>query len=201
MKPDRQRLLEMARERVQDLCVLNAFPEPSITIYDTRPKRGRACGHYDRPTETISIWLPSTAQIGTAGRAWSYPGYLVDRTPTGVLAHELGHHWHMTVKKDVSGLIAKGMMIAKKTEGPLSGYEPDPFEVIAEAFRVFVWNPQLLGLTFPRRYETLITYGLKPLPMSSWRDPLRGSPRHILAAEAKIRRALREKDRGYLPRD
>jgi hypothetical protein len=59
------------------------------------------------------------------------------------------------------------MMIAKKTEGPLSGYEPDPFEVIAEAFRVFVWNPQLLGLTFPRRYETLITYGLKPLPMSS----------------------------------
>jgi hypothetical protein len=107
MKPDRQRLLEMARERVQDLCVLNAFPEPSITIYDTRPKRGRACGHYDRPTETISIWLPSTAQIGTAGRAWSYPGYLVDRTPTGVLPMSWTSLAH-DGEKDVSGLIAKG---------------------------------------------------------------------------------------------
>lgn len=86
---ERYGLYLKGRERVTAFCQANQIKPPRIVESDD-PQNFAQCAYYR--DGVIYIHVPSCAQIGRAGRQWSYPGYSVDRTPFGVLAHELGHH-------------------------------------------------------------------------------------------------------------
>lgn len=79
-------------ERMRLWCGLNKIPEPTVKrlARTDRLYHLATCAYY-RST-TITIMVEKCAHIGTAARAWSCPGYVIDRTPYGVIQHELGHH-------------------------------------------------------------------------------------------------------------
>src|SRR5579872_1179671 len=78
-------------------CAANELTLPTVEIVPANEWDFKECAYY-RPTY-IKICIDKCARIGTEGREWSYPGYTVDRTPYGVLAHEIGHHADVTRSK------------------------------------------------------------------------------------------------------
>src|SRR6266542_543457 len=86
---NRADLFELGRTHIASWRALNEVDVPRINMRTGHPEFG-VCAYY-RDGE-IEIWVQSCAAIGRVGRQWSYPGYVVDRTPYGVLAHALGHH-------------------------------------------------------------------------------------------------------------
>jgi len=136
----------------------------------------------------------SKVPVKVPGFSWSYTGYKADLTAPGILAHEVGHHVHLELDRrgDVDvrrGLLALIRAVAA-TEAPVSGYEPNEHEVMAEAMRLFIMNPSLLLEGRPKRFAMLVGLGLQPPHHAPWRDVLRNAhPRFISAAENWIRRA------------
>lgn len=110
-------------------CELNKIKPPAIeTINRESPyfDRINTCAFY-RP-HTIRIMVEKCASKGYGGRAWSWPGYTVDRTPYGVLQHELGHHvdnhffdGNHSDAKNYGGVFSK-RIYDQSGEPPLTGY-------------------------------------------------------------------------------
>jgi len=146
-----------------------------------RPDFG-VCAYYR--DNTIFIWPNACALIGVAGRSWSYPGYVVDRTPYGVLAHELGHHTE-GAHGTQGGIVAKAWR-HETGEAPLTGYCPNDNEWFAEIFRLFVTNPELLSLLRPKMYVLLNKRWPNHAEHRLWNQVLASAPRQIKAAQNKI---------------
>lgn len=102
-------------------------------------------------------------------RSWSWPGYKADRTPIGVVAHEVGHHCEVVLGKQ-SGLKESHdgplwRALLAKYHKQVSGYEPAPSEAWAESMRLFILNPALLREALTARYVFITDVcKLKPLP-------------------------------------
>lgn len=162
-------------------CSLNGIDCPPVEVHPPSEWTFDACAYY-RPVR-IHICVPSCAAIGTAGRAWSYPGHAIDRTPYGVLAHELGHHVDVQFSTEVDRYRGNfGADLRRLTgERKLTNYCPDDGEWFAELFRLFVTNPDLLRLLRPRTYAALIERGLKPAWSDDWRARLSGAPERTIA--------------------
>ena len=131
-------------------CEANSVTPPIVTVTDAPIDFG-TCAYY-RDGE-ISISPRQCASIGHAGRAWSYPGHYVDRTPYGVVQHELGHHVD-GAHGSRGGRYGTRWRTATKDK-PLTGYCPDDNEWFAEMFRLFVTNPMLLSVVRPSTYQLL----------------------------------------------
>jgi len=114
------------------------------------------------------------------GRGYSWPCHRSDRTEIGVLAHELGHHVHMS--RPDAGRLARAF--PRKIER-VSSYEPNAREAIAETFRLYCLNPDLLRTGRPNRYAFFASeFGLTRIEDRPWREVLGDAPpRIILAAE------------------
>jgi hypothetical protein len=170
---------------VREFCTLNDLPIPGIQIEPTREWVFGVCAYY-RPIY-IKICLERCAHIGTGGQQWSYPGYVIDRTPYGVLAHELGHHADMTRsvrKRSYFGDYSEGIKAKSLHDFPLTSYAPNDGEWFAEMFRLFVTNPDLLRLVRPRVYE-LLRADFTPLVQSPWLDVLHDAPGRTIRQAAK----------------
>lgn len=167
---ERQALLERGLETVQAFIKLNKVRPPKIVI---RPIRS-SCGLYERRAHRINVDPAGCARIGRGGMAWSYPGYKIDRTPFGVLAHELGH----AVGEDPQWRRLTG-------EAPLTGYCPNDYEWFAEMFRLFVTNPMLLKKLRPATYKLMRTR-FEPLHRKHWRVVLRGATRQLAYLDSKF---------------
>lgn len=192
---DRLSLFRRGELVMQSFCKTNDLPTPSVAVtLDRKSWSVSACAYYRR--DRISICIAACSTIGTAGRAWSYPGYTVDRTPYGVVQHELGHHVDV-----VSGLVPESMQnrvywsdFSKNVRGasgekPITSYAPNDAEWFAEMFRVYVTNPDLLKLVRPRTHRELAGR-FKPVFEDTWRDRMRDAPaRTIAAAERHIEAA------------
>lgn len=187
--PSKSDLLERGRARLLAFCGANGLEAPAIDVQRDRAHWVFGVCAYYRPTQ-INLCLPACAAPGTVGRAWSWPGYSVDRTPYGVLQHELGHHVDIT-RSSRRGAYFGDFSIAIRGaagEEPISSYggENDA-EWFAEAFRLFVTNPDLLKRLRPRTYRELIAAKLQAIEPRPWRDVLAGAPeRTIVAAQRKI---------------
>jgi len=128
----------------------------------------------------------------TPGFAWSFTGFKADMTAPGILAHETGHHIHFEINKRIDvkhqQVLINNLKLIAKHELPVSGYEPNPYEVMAEMCRLFILNPNLLRVGRPIRY-VFLTQVLKLQPSHDvpWRDVLRNAhPKIISAAESWI---------------
>lgn len=180
-------LLQRGVELMQRFCALNSLSVPPVTTFEPAAWRVNACAYY-RPVE-IHICPAKCAAIGFAGMSWSFPGHSVDRTPYGVIAHELGHHVDMvrSTKRDrYRGDFSIQLRQLSGHEVPLTSYCPDDGEWFAEMFRLFVTNPDLLAKLRPRTHALLVER-FQPAFDDSWRDRLDGAPdRTVLSIERKL---------------
>ncbi len=87
---NRRMLLRDGDTLLHRWCSLNLMAPPTIEFHPDRKPNFGVCAYYR--DSIIHIWPAACASIGLAGRQWSYLGYVVDRPPYGVIAHELGHH-------------------------------------------------------------------------------------------------------------
>lgn len=191
MITQKQALAAAGVEHLHRWCSLNGLAAPSLTVVQDGWKIP-ACGYYR--SEAIRVCVPLCASLGYAGRAWSWPGYAVDRTPFGVIAHETGH-WiddiSSTRRPRAGGTELSRAIRAAAKEPAITGYAPNGAEWFAEMFKLFITNPDLLRLTRPRTYSE-ITRRFKPLDLGDWRTALinhRASDRIIRAAMNRIEKA------------
>ena len=103
----------------------------------------------------------NVAKTRTPSAAGDWPGYLVDDTALGVLAHEVGHYvWHwLQLKTEPWRECLRG-------DKCIGEFETDSEEAWAETLRLFILNPALLKAGLPRRWQWLIgpDIRLRPLP-------------------------------------
>lgn len=182
----------------EKFCEANKIPMPAVRrLQPTERLYHLATCAYYRPT-TIHIMVEKCAAPGHGGRAWSWPAYVVDRTPYGVIQHELGHHvdnWRY--QKD--NPFSKRIYEASK-EKPLTGYlGTDKHEItfymewFAENFRLFVTNPDLSECLRPKFHEAMRDAGLQPVIEEGWAEVLymHGAPERITAmADKKVKLEL-----------
>jgi hypothetical protein len=180
---DKAPLLERGEAHIKEWCLLNDIHPPVVVEHWQGRCDFGVCAYYRNGQ--ISIWPNMCAAIGRTGRQWSYPGYTVDRTPFGVLAHELGHHVdhaHGPRGGELSHLWRP------QDPEPLTGYCPNDNEWFAELFRLYVTNPDLLLHVRPVIWRLMVDKW-KYSELRDWRQVLAGADRQIKAAENKIRRA------------
>jgi hypothetical protein len=177
----KEALLEQGKTLIDRWCVVNKLIPPDVLVYrDTAPEFG-VCAYYR--SNVIHIWVNSCASVGTAGRAWSYPGYSTDRTPYGVLAHELAHH--VDHAHGAAGGTYGRAWATATAERPLTSYCPNVNEWFAEMFRLFVTNPDLLRRLRPKTYELMLTKW-KVAEERLWPEVLRGAERQIAVVLKRI---------------
>lgn len=156
-------LFSFAEKIAYKFLAVNGIDKPEKVV-DRRlvdkPRGSYGCGVciYPRvPTKRPIIVVSSKdcAKPSTGyAMKWSFPGYVTDRTPVGVLAHEIGHHCDLLL-----GFPSSQIPLANK----ISSYEPNSRESWAETMRLFILNPKLLELFSPERYRYIRdTVGLKP---------------------------------------
>lgn len=191
MMRDRAELFAAGSRVMGQFCELNKLPEPKVWAYEDAAKWPFGVCAYYRWTSGIKICVPKCASVGTAGRQWSFPGYTVDRTPYGVVQHELGHHVdvHMGKSKGHYWSEFSAAVRGESGEKEITSYCPNDAEWFAEMFRVYVTNPDLLLQVRPRTHRE-IKRNFEPLFRDTWRERLAGAPaRTIAAAERQVERA------------
>lgn len=207
----REYLSEHGEDTMRRFCEINNLPVPEVR-YLTKEDRHYhlgTCAFY-RP-HTISIAVDKCARNGYGGRAWSWPGYVIDRTPYGVFQHELGHHVDnhffdaslMVNPASCYGLFSYRIYMESGAEKPLTGYlgtdkERQTFymEWFAEIFRLFVTNPQLLEEVRPGAHKALRAR-LQPVHLVPWGTVLWShyAPERIVKmAEKKIAEVAKKKN-------
>lgn len=185
----KQSLLERGKDLATRFCQANGIKAPEVDEVPLGDWRFSVCAYY-RANET-TICVARCAGIGFSGMQWSFPGYTVDRTPYGVVQHELGHHVDVLMSNRTGayfGDFSSGMR-QRSGEAPITTYCPDDAEWFAEMFRVFVTNPDLLLALRPRTHAEMLER-FKPVFSDTWLDRLVGAPdRTITAATRKVEAA------------
>lgn len=157
MPTDLYELAELGLQRINNFCNRNSIPCPTVDYVNKNDWPYEECAFY-RPTY-IRICLTACARPASelAVRNWNWPGSTTDRTPFGVLAHELGHHCDMLASK-VKGKYSGDFSMNVKHwagEAPLTSYCPNDAEWFAEHFRLFVTNAALLEQLRPKTYKKI----------------------------------------------
>jgi len=153
---DKATLLDRGKALAAAFCALNGMPVPAVVEEPSKDwPFGKICAYYRNCVTTICV--PRCAAIGVAGMAWSFPGYVVDRTPYGVLQHELGHHADVLCSSHAGPYYGdfSASTRARVREAPITSYCPNDGEWFAEMFRLFVTNPGLLRLMRPRTHAAM----------------------------------------------
>lgn len=163
--------------RVRQFIGLNSTVMPTVTI-NSIPQTAwmfpRTCAYYRK--DVINICLIKCRGVrNSMGRNWNWPGSTTDKTPYGVLAHELGHHadFHSGRPKGSYSSLSSTEVKEASGEKDLTSYCPNNGEWFAEMFRLFVTNPDLLAQLRPKTYDEL-TKRFCPLPRVPWLQALQG---------------------------
>lgn len=177
--------------RVTRFCMANKIPIPTIRPVSLSSWVVDACAFY-RPDEEryrkwshagISICIEKCASAATQeqNRNWNWPAGITDRTPYGVLCHELGHHCDYLAgeKKWSYGSEYSTDVMEKSGERSITSYDPNPAEWFAEMFRLFVTNHMLLHLIRPKTWDILVQRW-KPVSRDDYLKQLGKVPPRIL---------------------
>ena len=179
-------LLQHGQRVMGEFCGTNALPPPQVRELGSEAWSFGVCAYYRRHVTTICV--QRCAAIGRAGRQWSFPGYTVDRTPYGVVQHELGHHVDVVRGQKPGAYWSEFSTTVREAAGekPITSYCPNNAEWFAEMFRLFVTNPDLLLQLRPRTHRELRSC-FAPVFSDTWRERLRDAPaRTLAAAERKV---------------
>ncbi len=188
--------------RLSNFCQRNpSVPFPIINRTLAKDWRVCACAYYRPDTPKNREWTSPGINIclekcqtpcdSTLSRNWTWPGNTVDRSPYGVLAHELGHHcdWHASERKGSYFGNYSMQVRAQSGEAPLTSYCNGDHEWFAEMFRLFITNPNLLFLLRPKTYA-LLSQKWEPVePEKHWAEAMGENvpDRIVRSVENKIR--------------
>ena len=198
-------LLDKGIRLAEKFCEMNDLEMPAISIVTNRKDRrygglGKPCAKYDDRHRAIIVIPRKCAHPGNGIRSWSYPGHIIDRTPYGVINHELGHYvdnlsgwnllkeWLSLEDEPLTGYGTRGVRVYKGQT--LTDRRHEDF---AEVFRLFVTNPQLLHAVRKKSYDMLrIEY--VPVEHRHWAVILEKAPGRILeVARKRVLDARKEK--------
>jgi hypothetical protein len=143
------------------------------------PLVGTKTGLYTSGYVFVNVPVTAAPVHFPSQRCWSWPGYKVDRTACGVVAHEVGHYLEDCLEAQgrlipaVHGpewrsIINNDSRAYRSRKKKVSGYEPVPSEAWAESLRLFILNPDLLQRGIPERYNYILHCGLKPSESRLW---------------------------------
>lgn len=168
-------------ERILEFCDANKIIFPQFLPCEKKGWDFDAVAYYRPYYIKICIEKCSNLSGFTRSRNWNWPGSTTDKTPYGVLAHELGHHIDYIFsdqKGKYFGDFSK-KLCDKTGEKPISGYNPNHAEWFAEIFRLFTTNHALLKILRPNTYKELEIL-FKPISNLDWKIALGDAPLHIL---------------------
>ena len=179
----KSRLFKRGCEHVEKFCRVNSLRIPHVEEHPKSDWAFSECAYYRN--NVIHICISSCAVPGHGGSSWSWPGGPIDRTPFGVLQHELGHHIDVLKSTPSSrdqyfGDFSRILREATQ-EPPLTNYCPNDGEWFAEMFRLFATNPSLLRMLRPWTYKHLLT-DFTPITKRPWLSVLKKNkaPERIL---------------------
>jgi len=170
-------LLYRGIELIDKFCELNRIKMPRIFI---DLNMNSAYGMF-YPKDVIYINTKlCRPPVRTPGYDWSFPGYVQDLTPYGILAHEFGHYISDLLGKK----FRKNFVNIKRIEENVTFTDNRGLdEKMAEAARLFITNPDLLKRGRPYRYSLFRDY-YEPVVKSRWNTVLKHAhPKIISAAE------------------
>lgn len=159
---DKKYLAEIGLKLAQQFCDKNKINQPTYNIIqeadDPLCKKIKAvgtCGYYRN--NVINVGVPLCAHNNSN---YSWPGFISDRTPYGVIAHELGHHIDQVmtgidIYRNNHGFFFSDQIWKNSYEKAITSYAPNKSEWFAEMFRLFVTNPSLLQTIRPLTYSAL----------------------------------------------
>lgn len=111
-----------------------------------------ASGHIELRLNDSTKWMSNSGPMSSLGQK-------EDNTPTGTLAHELGHLFEYSFEhkcgKDAADLLKEYQELQLSTAVTRYG-SSDPSEDWAEAYRLFLLNPALLKKLSPKRYALML---------------------------------------------
>lgn len=173
------KLYDEALELCERFCLSNRLTPPRFNQSNSTSQYG----YFDAP-DTVVVNVSRCRAPSWTGYSWSFPRYQADLTPLGVLCHEVGHYIHCCFgwRKWIKEFRSEQLHLI-----PLTSYEPNTGEAIAESLKVFISNPTLLNCIAPERFDWLSEW-LTPVETRHWRELLSDSPRHILATSRKAQR-------------
>jgi hypothetical protein len=196
----RQQLLVAGLEHIKQWMEINNVPVPKINQWKVGDRMYylRSCGLYMQAKtfgdgkyreRSINIMTDKCAQVDSGsvgGRNWSYPGYVIDRTPYGVLAHELGHYIDdYNANFNCFGYYSDKLRAVTR-EAALTNYQTNKtWEWFAEIFRLFVTNPDLLSKLRPLCYSELIRQFPRTVENKSWEEILKDAPKRTIEMTKK----------------
>lgn len=189
---DKVQLSEIAERLVRAFLTKNGSAHPTINLKaDVKAEsRGWFMAPWaprDQPTVTVYVRQDAHASKG-APMAWSFPGYVADATAVGVLAHEVGHYldwswvsrgcfdpkWRKNKHYMRASASKEWRALLRAQKKPMSGYEPDAAEALAETLRLFQTNPRLLQAVREDRFDFVTDFmGLVPDTTKGRTDPLK----------------------------
>ena len=189
--PDR--LLRWGKERSAAFIKANNLHEMGVQLLThSHPVLvvSGACAYWR--DHTCYICLSRCARLAAErGRNWNWPGCCTDRTPYGVIAHELGHHadWHQSKVMNLKlGAYYGGFstLVRKESnEARLTSYCPNDAEWFAEMFRLFITNHALLYEVRPKTWNILAGF-FNPVSDIDWERALgKGCPDRVLKSQLK----------------
>lgn len=186
MTPKNIALLRLGEVRIREFCEVNGVPALKVIDVPREEWRVKACAYYRN--STIHICAAKCARIASGERQirnWNWPGSVIDRTPYGVVCHELGHHFDVINSHSPGKYMGQFSRLIRmeSAEPPLTKYAPDDGEWFAEMFRLFVTNTDLLRCVRPLTYKSL-SFHFWTVETRSWLEVL-GS-----ACPNRIRRSL-----------
>lgn len=157
-------LAQKGKELALFTCKINNIPPSSIGLEQSNYYWGvNSCAYYRYRNKAIRVCVPLCAGVATERqiRNWNFPGNTVDRTPYGVVCHELGHHFDCHLSKGdlnngYTGAFSTRLRL-KAGEESISSYgnQPDAGEWWAEIFRLFCTNHYLLAAMRPATYNLM----------------------------------------------
>lgn len=162
---DKDYLADLGILLANKFCVVNEIRLPTMNIYRSKDnKMAKAikavgtCGYYR--SNNIHVAVPHCAYNNPN---YSWPAFISDRTPYGVIQHELGHHVDevmsgVNIYRHPPGNFFSDRIRQESGEKPITSYSPNTQEWFAEIFRLFVTNPLLLERIRPLAYAALIVH-------------------------------------------
>jgi len=186
--PTKDEMWQTGKLHAINFCEANALPVPAFIAEETWPFG--SCAYYRMTKDgrgKVVGCVKKMAHIGTAGQAWSYPGHIIDRTPYGVIAHEMGHHVD-AIKGNVKQGYISGFSVlicSQSQETKLTNYCPNTGEWFAEMMRLFITNPNLLKAIRPKTFSLLTLNFIKPIETRSFQEVLKDAPERTLQLACK----------------
>lgn len=181
----KEELLYKGIDLIERFSEINGIKVPKIFINSSTV---RAYGLF-YPNNVIHINMKlCRPPVKVPGYDWTFPGYIQDLTPYGILAHEFGHY----ISDILGKRFRKNFINIKKIEENVTATDDRGLdEKMAEAARLFITNPDLLKRGRPHRYEIFSSY-YQPVVRNRWKTVLtHAHPKIVNAAERWI-------ERGYI---